>query len=326
MISPRRKNVAVCLGLAALISFFAGRAEAIDKVRIAVPDVGGQFLTFPLAQSRGFLRQEGLDAEIILIRGNAALAAISSGDTDYTAGIPQGVRGALLGLPLKVVACFEPSSTLMLLAPSSIKSVADLKGKSIAVGAVGGGPTRIARAVLKKFNLNPDKDVNYISVGAAQARIALVNQGIAAAAIVPPPYDVEGRKLGLAVLARAYEIVSFPQSGLTVHSRRLKDKPDEIARVIKAGIRANGFIRSNRDGTIEFLKTWQRADASVAAATYDAVWRVYSTDGAMPLDGLRLVVQDTKDLLEQSRDIAIGDLFDPGPLRRAQTDLGMAAK
>jgi NitT/TauT family transport system substrate-binding protein len=326
MISSGWKIIAVYAGFAALLSSFADRTEAIDKIRIAVPDVGGQFLTFPVAQSRGFLRQEGLDAEIILIRGNAALAAISSGDTDYTAGIPQGVRGALLGLPLKVVACFESSSTLMLLAPSGIKSVADLKGKSIAVGAVGGGPTRIARAVLKKFNLNPDKDVNYISAGAAQARIALVSQGIAAAAMVPPPYDVEGRKLGLAVLARAYEIVSFPQSGLTVNGRRLKERPDEIARVIKAGIRANGFIRSNRNGTIEFLKTWQRADAAVAAATYDAVWRVYSADGAMPLDGLRLVVQDTRELLEQQRDVAVGDLFDPGPLRKAQAELGVAGK
>ena len=62
---------------------------------MAVPDVGGQFITFPLAQSRGFLKQEGIDAEIVLIRGNAALAAITGGDIDSTVGIPQGVRGAL---------------------------------------------------------------------------------------------------------------------------------------------------------------------------------------------------------------------------------------
>jgi len=59
-----------------------------------VADVGGQFITFPLAQSRGFLRQEGSDAEIVLIRGNAALAALTGGDIDYTVGIPQGGRGA----------------------------------------------------------------------------------------------------------------------------------------------------------------------------------------------------------------------------------------
>src|SRR4051812_15743325 len=88
-----------------ILQLFRGSIDAADKIRIAVPDVGGQFITFPLAQSRGFLNGEGIDAEIILIRGNAALAAISSGDVDFTVGIPQGVRGALLGLPLKIVAC-----------------------------------------------------------------------------------------------------------------------------------------------------------------------------------------------------------------------------
>ena len=146
-----------------LLKLFCGYIHAADKIRLAVPDVGGQFITFPLAQSRGFLTQEGIDAEIILIRGNAALAAISGGDVDFTVGIPQGVRGALLGLPLKIVACFEPSSTLMLLSSRNISSIGELKGKTVAVGAVGGAPTRIARVLLKQFNINPDREINFLS-------------------------------------------------------------------------------------------------------------------------------------------------------------------
>ena len=78
-----------------LFQFVFTVAHGADKIRLAVPDVGGQFITFPLAQSRGFLKQEGIDAEIVLIRGNAALAAITGGDIDSTVGIPKGVRGAL---------------------------------------------------------------------------------------------------------------------------------------------------------------------------------------------------------------------------------------
>ncbi len=85
------------------------------------------------------------------------MAAVVSGDVDYTVGIPQGVRGALLGMPLKVVACFEPSSALMLLAGSRVKSLADLTGKTIAVGSVGGTPTRPARLLLNQANIHPRK-------------------------------------------------------------------------------------------------------------------------------------------------------------------------
>jgi ABC-type nitrate/sulfonate/bicarbonate transport system substrate-binding protein len=309
-----------------ILQLFYGPAAAVDKIRLAVPDVGGQFITFPLAQARGFLKQEGIEAEIILIRGNAALAAVAGGDVDYTVGIPQGVRGALLGMPLKVVACFEPSSTLLLLSLPRVKSVGELKGKTIAVGAVGGAPTRIARVMLRQFQINPDKEVNFLSVGAAQARVALMKQGLAEAAMVPPPFDTEGKKLGYSVLARTHEVISFPQSGLTIHSKLLRERPDQIKRMIRAGIKANQYIRTDREGSIKFFSEWQRASAEIAAATYDSVWRVYSADGNIPMDGLNLVVQDTKELIEAKRDVPLNDFVDLTALRQAQAELGVKGK
>lgn len=90
-----------------------------------------------------------------------------------------------------------------------------------------------------------------------------MKQGLADAAMVPPPFDFEGKKLGYTVRARTYE----------------------IKRMIKAGIRANGFIRSNREGSIGFLSGWQRAAPKLAAVTYDSIGRGYNQDGSMPMDG-----------------------------------------
>lgn len=319
-------SLAILLFVVFGIRFFCAEVTADDKIRIAIPDVGGQFVTYPLAQSRGFLKQEGLDAEIVVIRGNVALAAVVSGNVDYTVGIPQGVRGALLGMPLKVVACFEPSSTLMLLAGPKVKSLDDLTGKTIAVGSVGGTPTRLARLLLKQANVNPDRNINYLSAGAAQARVALMKQGAADAAMVPPPFDVEGKKLGFTVLVKTYEVLSLPQSGVTIHANRLKGKPDEIRRVIRAGIKANLYMRSNREGSIKFFMEWLRANAEVATSTYDAVWRVYNNDGTMPIDGLNLLIQDTKELLDLKREVSAQDLADLSILKVAQGELGIKSK
>lgn len=185
-----------CLVVALGIHGYCSQAAAAEKIRIAIPDVGGQFVTYPLERARGFLNQEGLDTEIVVIRGNVALAAVVSGEVDYTVEIPQGVRGALLGMPLKVLACFEPSSTLMLVAGPKVKSFADLTGKTIAVGSVGGTPTRLARLLRKQANVHPHRNINYLSAGAASARLGLMRQGLADAAMVPPPFDVEGKKFG----------------------------------------------------------------------------------------------------------------------------------
>jgi hypothetical protein len=71
--------------------------------------------------------------------------------------------------------------------------------------------------------------------------------------MVPPPFDFEGKKLGYTVLARTHE----------------------TKRMIKAGIRANGFIRSNREGSIGFSRGWQRTAPELAAVTYDSIGRGY---------------------------------------------------
>ena len=153
-----------------------------------------------------------------------------------------------------------------------------------------------------------------------------MKQGTADAAMVPSPFDVEGKKFGYTVLAKSYELLSLPQSGLAIHANRLKEKPDEIRRVIRAGIKANQYMRSNREGSIKFLMEWQRAGADVATSTYDAAWRLYNNDGAMPIDGLNLLIQDTKEMLDLKREVAIQDLADLSILAIAQGELGIKGK
>jgi len=69
---------------ALLILFFLNTStEAIDKIRIGVPVLAVQFITMPLAQKKGFLKEEGLEAEIIRIFGSPASAALVSRELDY---------------------------------------------------------------------------------------------------------------------------------------------------------------------------------------------------------------------------------------------------
>jgi hypothetical protein len=98
--------------LAALVTvfFLHTSVDAADKVRISISNLSGQFMTFPLAQKRGFLEEEGIEAEIIRVTGGAGSAALSSGDLDYGTGMAVG--GAMTGLPVKwwLVSCRLPFS------------------------------------------------------------------------------------------------------------------------------------------------------------------------------------------------------------------------
>ena len=65
-------------------------AHAADQIRISISNLSGQFMTFALAHKRGFLKEEGIEAEIIQVTGGASAAALSSGDLDYGTGMALG--------------------------------------------------------------------------------------------------------------------------------------------------------------------------------------------------------------------------------------------
>jgi len=305
------------------ISVLHDPSYAADKIRISMTGFAGQFMTFPLAQKRGFLKEEGIEAEIIRISAAAGRAALASGEVDYSTGIGgTAIGGALSGVPIKVVACYVPAPVLALVARPEFKSVQQLKGKTVAVLIFGGVAHFAARAIVKHFGLDPEKDLKYLAVGPPDARFAALSQGLVDAAVLGPPLDFEARKQGHNILARADEILVFPETGLVTGVKKIQDKPDEIKRVIRAGIKANRYIRANRDGTIQFLMEWLKLNREVATATYEGVVKVYNEDPNVCEKGLRLVIDETKKTVKSNREMAFSDIADLSIFRVAQRELG----
>src|SRR5262245_31718728 len=92
-------------------------SDPADKIRVGYPAPVGNFLTLPLAQKRGFFKEEGLDAEIVRIRPPASYAALVNGDIDYYTGIGgAAVAAATRGVPIRVVVCFVPTLPFILIA------------------------------------------------------------------------------------------------------------------------------------------------------------------------------------------------------------------
>lgn len=295
--------------------------HAADKIRISIANLSGQFMTFPLAHKRGFLKEEGIDAEIIRVTGGAASAAMSSGDLDYGTGMSVG--GAITGaLPVKVVACFVPAPVFALVARAEIKSVTELKGKSVGISNFGGLSIFGAHVIIKHFGLDPDKDIKFVAVGAVEGRFIRLTQGLIDAAVLGPPLDFGAKKRGHNILARADEVLIFLETGLVAGVKKIQDKPDEVKRAIRAGIKANRYIRANRDGTIQFLIEWLKLDREIATATYDGVAKVYNDDINVCEKGLHLVIEETKKTVKLSREFPFSEIVDLSILRQAQREMG----
>ncbi len=309
-----------------IILLLQGSVQAADRVRIGFPDLAAQFLPLPLGQQKGFFQEEGLQAEFIRIRPAVSAAALVAGEIDYDTVIGNGIAAAIRGLPLKVVASYVPAAPIALIARPELKSVQELRGKTIGLNTYGGTLESIARLICKHFGLDPDKDVKFLPTGTADSRFAAVKQGLTAATLGSPPLDFLGKKLGFVVLARAHELFSFPASGLVATVKKIKERPDEVKRVIKAGIKANRYIHQERDGTIQVMTAFLKIDKEIAAATYESVVKAYNEDGGVPENGLRLVIEEAKRVGRVDRDIPLAEVADLSILREAQKELGIKGR
>src|SRR5260370_29355233 len=126
------KNVLVAA--LTILLFFAGAVRAADKIRIGVPQQVVHWMVFPLAQQKGFVKEEGSDAEIVRITGPSGRSALMSGDIDYYTTIAFIVQSAILGLPVKVVAAYVTCPPFVLMSSPEFKSAPHLKPKTMCNG------------------------------------------------------------------------------------------------------------------------------------------------------------------------------------------------
>ena len=309
-----------------LVLFLPASVHAVDKIRIGFPDLAAPFVPLAIGDKRGFFQEEGLQGEFIRINPAIAFQALVGGEIDYYTVLDPGVAAAIRGVPVKLVAAYVPVAPTALIARPEIKSILELKGKTIGVNAYGGALEGMARLMLKHFTIDPDKEVKFLATGPLDSRFGAMKQGLTHATLGSPPTDFLGKKLGFVVLTRAHELFSFPVSGLIASAKKLKERPDEIKRVIKAGIKANRYIRQNRDSTLPVMAEWLKIDKEMAAATYESSVKTFSEDLNLPDGGLRLLIDEAKRVAKINREISFAEVADLSILREAQKELGIIGR
>ena len=312
--------------LIAIVIFLGAPAMALDRIRIAVSNPNMPNLTVAMAQKNGLFKDEALEAEIIRMNPNVAITALATGDVDYCQLFGAVVVGAIAGLPVRIVAGFLDNWPMTLIAQPELKALKDLKGKTLGISSFGATPDVAARMMIKQAGIDADKEIKILALGSDAARLMALKQRVVDVVVISPPADTQMEKQGYRILARAYELFSFPYLGLGTHTRKIKDKPDEIRRVIKATIRANRFIRDNRDEAVRALIAWGKVEREFAYASYDALRNLFNADGAVPEDGLKLVIEQARRNAKVIREIMPSEVVDLTFLHEAQAELGIKAR
>jgi ABC-type nitrate/sulfonate/bicarbonate transport system substrate-binding protein len=236
-----------------------------EKIRTAIPQANLNYLSIFVADAKGFFRDEGLDNETVVISGPLSIAALLSGDVDYSGAGGSGMRAAIKGAPVKGIMFQADKVTFYLVADPGIRNPADLKGKRIAIGSPGDTQDRVMTMFAERGGVS-SRDLIRISMGAdTSTRVMAVKTGAAQATTVDPGGLVFAQKEGLVSLGFLGDLFPMPFQGFVTTERKIRENPGQIKRWLKGVIRGLMFVRESPEGAVDLgIKKLQLGNATRA--------------------------------------------------------------
>ncbi len=221
------------------------------------------FLPAEVARQRGFMREQNLDIKFLLTRSEVDRAALASGNVDYTLRAGSSFVSAARGLPVKIVFLGTMRPFWGLVVRPEIKSVTELKGKSLGVPGLLGSQQISAKFILKHYGMDPDKDVIYRVVDTG-TRIAAMQSGSIDSSMMDYGEAFRAKKTGLKFIVNAAELHGLLAGGVAVNTKKLKEQPDQVLRMLKAMTRALKYVQENPEGTQQVMMSWLKLDREMA--------------------------------------------------------------
>jgi len=266
-------QILLCLAVTAPAAFAQMKSIVIGEgVR------GAMYLPAYIAEEKGFFKKRDLDTKIVTFSRSNDLNALIAGDIHFDLTAPDKIiHGAVSGYPVKMVLGVTRGLNLALVVHPSIKSAAELKGKSVAITGFSGLPYTGLLLSLKELGMSKEQVVP-LNIGGKTARFeALLNNRVPAA-ILDPPFTTMAAKDGYRLLVDLAALdVPYMRNVVAVSEKALRDDPRQVTRFVEAFSEGMRFYRNkaNKDECIRILAKYLRLPLDMQRAAVEEGYETY---------------------------------------------------
>jgi NitT/TauT family transport system substrate-binding protein len=244
-----------------------------------------------VAHDEGFFRKYGLDAELVAIPGGERIvAAVVSGEVPLTALASSALLAAALGgADLTFYGSWSNQLHYGLYARPDVVSVADLRGKQVAVTGRAGINRRAMELALGRNGLDPARDVFYVATGQSTDALTALLTGAVSATMLTPPTSFRAEDEGMRLLVDTEEY-HYPTilSGIAASSAWATQHEDVVRRALQAVAEGVAFARQHKERTKAIIGQWtQSDDPSLLERTYVATRPSWEESLRAPPEALR---------------------------------------
>ena len=287
--------------LAAAAMLIAGPGAA-GTLKVGKPTpTAYSFALLEVGIQKGIFKKYGLDIETVTLAGGAKVhQAMIAGSIDIGLGAGPDWGFIAKGAPEKGVG--QMAGALLNIAISvradgSVKSAADLKGRSIGVTTAGSLTDWCAQEFSRRQGWGTD-GLKIVSLGSPQGMVsALTAKNVDAVSIsVETSLVLESKGEGKMLVNFGDTIKNFVTHVIFATDTMMEKRPDELRGFLKGWYETIAFTRANRDETIRITREITKLPQPIAERVYDIETPMFPVDGHFDRDAVKVVKQSLVDM------------------------------
>jgi len=273
-------------------------AHAQERLKIAYSSADASNTVWFLAQDAGLYRKHGLDVELVFIQSSTtSVSSVVAGDIQVANTSGGAVASAAVGgASLVMTACYINTLPYELVVQESVRSVEDLKGKSVGISRVGSASDVAARALIRGLGLEPVKDVPIIQVGGPSERAAAFRTGRIVGFPSPPGTIHLAKGMPHRIMISTADFkkrFDFPYICSTTTRGYLASKRDVMRRLTMALIESTHFLKTRKDETKKSIAKYTRqSDVQYLEASYVANVKLHERVPLVTREGMEVQIKE----------------------------------
>ena len=248
-----------------------GKPEKSEVV-VSYAQPSGAFTPIWVAYEAGLFKNHGLNAKLQLLTPQVSAQAVISEEVDFYTDGPDLINARLRGGQVKYFGGTMQQLVFQIWGAKELKSIQELKGKTIAASTPRAALDTATREALKKNGLVPDRDVQILYVQTVPAILSAVLGGKTAAGTLSAPNTLKAKESGLNLLVDIGKLnIPAFQVAYGTTEKYLKNNPNSVYAFLKAI--AEGVALSRKDPGVAKKAIGKYAkieDAPTIDGTYDA--------------------------------------------------------
>jgi NitT/TauT family transport system substrate-binding protein len=285
-----------------LVMMSGRRALGADKIRFgkSVPN-SFAFSTAEIGIDNKIWDQEGIELAVSAFRGDAQMQqALTAGAIDVAVGSGPGLGFRAKGVPaIGVAAMYGPPSnlTLTVLSRSSVKTVADLKGKKIGVTTLGSLTDWLTRELARQQGFGPD-GIQVMPLGTVPARLAAMERNELDGMVIESAtgFELEEQGKGRNILFFGDIAKHFYTHVIYASDEMIGKRPEVLRRFLRGWFKTVAFMKANKAAAVKTGARVVEVRESIVSKVYDTQIGSFSTDGAWDPEAIDVIRNSLKDL------------------------------